>query len=167
MTVMAEVAEMNHLLQEFGLGREDRPAFYGMEYFGGMEAARGYIAEVEDRATVYVDTEGMRPVVDDFQVMFFCDPIDGLHVAGNPIDMGGEDGGGLRRDGRFDFGRVDVAGSRIDVDKNRFASFPDDAAGGGHVGKRSGDDFACKFQRFDGDLNSDGPVAGIEQVIDA
>lgn len=165
--IMPEVAEIGHFLQDFRLGCEDRPTFYRMEYFGGMEAARRYIPVAEDRATVYFDPEGMCPVVDDFQVMFFCDQVYCRHVAGNSIDMSGEDGGSLGSDGCFDFRRIDVAGPWIYIDKDRFASFPDDAAGSGDIGKRCGDNLTGKFQRFDGDLNGDGSVAGIEQVFDA
>lgn len=165
-SVMPEIAKVGHLFEDFRLSREDCPSFYGMVYFCCMEAARGYIAIAEDGATVYFDTESMRPVVDHFEVMFFCDLIDRLHIAGNPIDMRGKDARGFWRDRRFDFGRIDIAGSGIDVDKNRFASFPDDAARGGYVGKRRGNNLTCEVQGFDGDLNGDSPVAGIEQMLD-
>lgn len=85
--IMSEVAEIGHLLQEFGLGCEHCPALDGMEDLGGMEAARRHVPVAEDRAALHLDPECMCPVVDYFELMLFCDPIDGLHIAGNSIDM--------------------------------------------------------------------------------
>lgn len=164
--VMPEVAEIGHLLQEFGLGREHCPTLDGMEDLGGMEAAGRHVAVAEDRAALHLDPECMCPVVDYFELVFFCDPIDGLHITWNSIDVRGKDGGGAWGDGGFYFVRVDVAGSRVDIHKDRFASFPDDAACGRHIGKWRGDDLSGEFHGFDRNLNGDGTVAGIKQVVD-
>lgn len=72
----------------------------------------------------------------------------------------------MRSDRSFYFVRVDVAGSRVDIHKDRFASFPYDAARGRHIGKWRGDDLSGKFHGFDRNLNGDGAVACIEQMVD-
>ena len=164
-TIMPEVAEKGHLLKKFRLRREYSAAFYGMENLGGMEASGRNITVREDRLTVDLHSEGMRSVVDYFEVVFGCDPVYGLHIAGNPIDMRGKDRGSLRSDRSFYFFRVDVAGTWVYIHKDGFASFPDDGAGGGDIGKRRGDDLAFEFQRLDGNLNRDGTVAGVEKMF--
>lgn len=136
-----------------------------MEDLGGMEAAGGNITVRENGIAINFNSEGMRPVVDDFEVMLLGDPVDCLHIAGNSIHMRSKDGGSMRSDGSFYFLRIDVAGIWIYIHKDRFASFPDDAAGSGHIGKRRGDDLAFEFQGLDGNLNGDGPVSCVEQMI--
>lgn len=164
-TIMPEVAEKGHLLKEFRLGCEYSAAFYGMENLGGVEACGRNITVREDRLAVDPDTEGMRSVVDYFEVVFGCDPVYGLHIAGDPIDMCRKNRGSMRRYGGFYFLRVDVACTWIYIHKDRFASFPDDAAGSGHIGKRRCDDLSFQFQRLDGDLNGDGAVSCVEEVF--
>lgn len=165
MTIMTEVAQKSHLLQEFRLRREYSSPFYRMENLGGMEACGRNIAIAEDRPAIDPDSEGMRTVVDDFEMMLLCDTGYGLHITGNPIDMRGKDSGRKRSDGSFYFCRVDVAGTWVYIYIDRFASFPDDAAGSGHIRKRRGDDLTGQFQRLDGNLNRDGAVSGIEQMF--
>lgn len=132
-----------------------------------MKAAGADVPVFEDGLAFYFDSEGMCSVVDDFEFMFFGDLLDGLHFAGNAIDVGCEDRGGSWGDGCFDLVGIDGQFVRKNIYKYRRAALPDDAGGGGHVGKGCGDDFTCEFQGLDGDLKCDGAVGDEEQVIES
>lgn len=93
--------------------------------------------------------------------------LNGLHLTGNAIDMGSQDGGGLGSDGGFDLGWVYRESVGKNIHEYGGASFPYDAGGSGHVGKRGGDDLSFQVQGFDGELERDSTVADEEQVVQA
>jgi|GEM_PF-3320135 len=66
----------------------------------------------------------MRGIVDDFEAVLVCYGLYGLHIAGNAIDMGGENGACVRSDGCSDFSRIDgeLIGKNIYI--NWLANFP-------------------------------------------
>jgi len=136
-----------------------------MEKLGGMKARGADIAVLKNWFAIYFDPKGMRGIVDDFEAVLVRYGLYGLHIAGNAIDMGGENGACVRSDGGFDLCRVDGEITCQDIHIDGLATFPHDAAGGGHIRKRGSDDFAFEVQGFDGKLKGDGSIPNKKQVI--
>lgn len=125
--IMTEVAQVRHPLEQFRIGSDHCPTLDGVEQLGGVKAASRDVPVFEDRLPVDLDAKGMRPVIDDLKSMPVGNLLNGLHLTGNPIDVGGKDSGGLWRDGRFDLGRIEGKSVRQNVHKDRRAPFPHDA----------------------------------------
>ena len=163
---MSKAAEIGHSPEKFGVFGDHHPTLYGMKKLGGVKAAGRNISVFEDRFASYFHPKGMCSVVDNFESVPVSDFADFLDLAGNPIDMGSQDGGSLRSDGSFDQIGIDGVFIGQDIYIDRFATFPDDAGGSCHVRKRSGYDFTFQIESFDGKLESDSPVSDKEQVIE-
>lgn len=69
--------------------------------------------------------EGVGGVVDDTQVVVVGNLLNGLDVTGMTVDVNGENGCRLGRDGCLDLGRVEVEGVRVNIDEDRFDAIPE------------------------------------------
>ncbi len=81
-----------------------------MEQLGGVEADGGDVAPLQYRAAFEQGAEGMGAVVDDLQAVALGDLLQAADVAGIAEHVGGDDGRGVRLDGGFDVGRIQVPG---------------------------------------------------------
>ncbi|MNR30645.1 hypothetical protein D3C85_1481110 [compost metagenome] len=77
------------------------------------------------------------------------------------------DGGSLRGDGGFDFGRIEVEGVRIDIGEYWFDPVPQQRVSGGNEGVGGGDDFASHTQCLQRSQQCNGAVVEQRHVLDA
>ena len=82
----------------------------------------------------------MGSILDDHQFMVFGDGLDRIHVAGMAREMHGNNGPCFRGDLFLDPVRIQIQGSRLDVDKNRFQPLSNHDVGSGRKRHGCGDD---------------------------
>ncbi len=163
--VMPEIAHIADAAGQLPVVGGNAPAFNGMEQLGGMEAERAYIAVIEHAAVVYSYPESMRGIVNNAQVMAFCNFLYAGHIAGNTVNVRGQNGGGAGGNGGFYFGRVNGKCLRVNVGENGGAAFPDQAACGGHVAEGGGYNLAAEAQGLNGNLQGNGTVVNVVKVF--
>lgn len=142
----AEILQVVDALLGLGVRADDGAPFKSVEYLGGVETKHGQVTVVEHAAAVTFDAKSMRRIVDDPEVVDVGDALNGIYIAGAPIAVHRHDGGGLRGDGGFDLGRVQVERVRVDIDKDRFDAIPQQGMRGGDERIGRCDDFAGNAQ---------------------
>lgn len=162
-----EVFQMVDALLGFGVGTDDGTTFKGVEHLGGMKAQHRQVAVAQHTAASVLHAKGMGSVVNHLEVVVVGNFLDGLDIARVAIAVHRHDGRGLRGDGRFDLGRVEVERVRVDVGKHRFDAVPQQRMRGGDEGIRRGDDLASDTQSLQGSDQGNGAVGKQRQVLDA
>ena len=145
----------------------DGTAFEGIKYLGGMETEHGQVAAAQNAAALVLYPEGMCRVVNDAQIVIISNFLDRIHVTWVAIAMHGHDGGGLWRDGSFDFFWIEVERIRIDVHKHRLDAVPQQGVGGRDEGIRGGNHFTRNSQRLQGGNQGNGTVGKQREMFHA
>ena len=120
-----------------GIRANDGATLKGVEDLGGVEAEHREVTVVKNASAVALDSEGMGGVVDNLEVVAIGDALDRLDVTWIAVAVYRQNGGGLRGDGRFDLGWVEVEGARLNVDEDRGNAVPEQRMGGGDERVRS------------------------------
>src|SRR5690606_4360583 len=121
---------------------DDRAPLEGIEDLGGVEAEYAQIAMAQHRAAFVLDSESMRRIVDDLEVVGVGNTLDRCGVAGIAVTMYRHDGRSLRGDRGLDLFRVEIQGSRVYVHEYRLDAIPQQRVGCSDERIRRGYDLA-------------------------
>ena len=119
-----EVLQLVNAQLGFGVGADDGAAFKGVEDLGGVKAQHREVAMVEHTAAVTLHAKGMGGVVNNLEVVVVGNLLNGINIARVTIAMHRHDGRGLRGDGGFDLGWVEVQRVRVHVHKDGLDTVP-------------------------------------------
>lgn len=142
----AKVLEVVDALLGFSIRAHNGTPFKGVKHLGGMKADARQIAMAQHAAACIFHAKRMTSVVDHAQVVVVGNFLNGSHIARIAIAVHGQDGSGLRGNGGFDLGGVQVQCFGLNVHKHRFIAMPEQRMSGSDKAIRGGDDFACDAQ---------------------
>ncbi len=125
----------------------DHATFAGAEVFGGVEGVGNSITKGTDAIVVVAGEVGLGSIVDDGEVVFGSDLLDGVDINGAAIEMCACDGSGFGGDAFFDICGIDLVGIRQDIAEDGDASRSDDHGCGGEEGPRGNDDFIARVEK--------------------
>jgi len=163
----AEVFQVLNALLGFGVRADDGAAFKSIEDFGSMKAEHRQVTMAQHATTLVLHAKCVGGVVDYPQVVVVGNFLDGLHVARVTVAMHWHDGCGVRGDGSFNSGWVEVQSVGVHIHKHGFDAVPEQRMGCGHEGIRRGDDLASNTQGLQCGDQTERAVGKQRQVLDA
>ena len=92
----AEILQVVDALLGLGIWTDDSATLESVEYFGGVETKHGQVAMIEHAAAMTFDAKGMSRVVDDLEVVYVGNALNGIDISGAAVAVYRHDGGGLR-----------------------------------------------------------------------
>src|SRR3990167_6936821 len=108
----------------FTLGKYESTTFYGIKNFGGMKTNYGCIPIIQNASIVIPDTKSMGSIIDEPKIVPVGNILKLIHITWKSIAMNSQDSRGTFVDCFQNFGWIDIAIFRIDVNENRFTFFP-------------------------------------------
>jgi PleD family two-component response regulator len=150
--------------------RRAGPTLTGGHDFGFLKAKTSNVAQPTGGTTVVENGPlSLSGVFDDAQIVFLGNGVDRIHVGDFPPKVDRQDRPRFRRDGGFDFRRVDVVRFRIDVDVNRQGEPAENAGRRGDEGVWRGDHFVpwADPARFKGDFEGGRSAVERQAVLNA
>src|SRR5690606_4377442 len=126
------------------IGEDGAAVAIAAQRLAGEEAGASDGGQVAALAALVRGAEALRGVFDDGNAVARGDGIHFVHVAHLAVQRHRHDGLGARRDLGFDQRGIDITGVGLDVDEYRPGAQQHDDFGGGHEGKRRGDDFVAR-----------------------
>ena len=132
--------------------KADRAAFDGVEHLGGMKAEHGSVSKARRGNAFILYCKGMRGVIDDLQAVFFCNSVDGLHVAEIAVYVHRHNRRRPICNEALYFGHVNGVVLLVYIAEHRHQTVPNDRMRGRGKSKRRGNHFAAirQIQRRDG-----------------
>jgi len=109
------VGQCADALRQIRVPHPCEPAAVRVERLERLETEEACVAQRADHAVLVGRTERMRTVFDDFQLVSLRDLENRIHVAGQAVEVGRQDGACLRRDGALHRSRTQRERDRIDV----------------------------------------------------
>ena len=157
----ALVAQGAHEIGGGGIICDDNPALAGGDLLVGVEGEYAEIANGPGRAALVFGSESLAGVFDDRQLILPGNPQDRVKIGGLTEDVDGQDGferairlspcagqpaagffasGHQVMRGSFDQFRINVAGARVNIHKDRDGVLEQEHVAGSHKGEGRGDD---------------------------
>ncbi len=151
---------------EFLVVGGEHAAFTRAEVFGGVEGVGACVSERAD-ALVFVFCEVcLCGVVDDFEIVLFCECLDRVDVYGDAVEVGDGDRFGVWGDFLFDVSGVGLVGVFEAIAEDDLGAGGDEHGDGRDVGPCGGDDFVASFKEGAvGELEGCGAVGAGESDL--
>ena len=131
---------------EFFVVDGDHSPFTCSQVLGCVEGVGACVAERADAFVVVLGEVRLGAVVDDFEVVLFCDCLDRVDVYGDAVEVGDGDRFGVWGDLLFDVGWVGLVGVFEAVAEDDLGAGGDEHGNGRDVGPCGGDDFVSSFE---------------------
>ena len=119
-------------------------------------------------ASLVFRPHGLCSILDNGDSVLVRDRHDLVHGTRLPVQMNGDNGPGLLCDGRFNSGRIDIIGGRIDLHVHGLRADQSNGFGRRHERKGSCDDFipVADSQRHHRNLQRVGPGSTTDRILD-
>ena len=153
-----EIYNAEHVRNEMYLALD----YYVTESSGHNSEYNAWV--LEDRLPVNAHIEGVRRVVEQNAARLLSKPLEGVDVAGIPIDVGREDRGRLVGHGGARRRRVEVERAWVDVCEDRDAVLPEHRGGRRGERHRRRDDLALHVERAERDVERERSVGDDREV---
>ena len=101
----------------------------GVKDFRRVKTAGAHVTKVKDALALHRGAKCMGSIIYHLEVMLVSNFLNCVDIARDAKTMGRDDSRYVGSDGGFDFACIDVKAIRFDVDKNRLAPLPYNAAG--------------------------------------
>ena len=161
---VSEACECETTVENLLVVGDEKTAFTGGHAFVLIEGEGRAVTE-RSRLLAFVEgVVGLCGIFYDFEIVFFGDFTDGIHITAETVEVDAKDGFGPWRDSGFDLGGIHEECFWIDIDEDRHGHVVDDARGTGRPCVGGDDNLVARADTAACDTHLEGGATAIREI---